>query len=67
MVDNNICNQHSGFKAKIETLEDNVLRLWNKWDSMQKTVLGVFVVLSMNLVGVIVILIMSIKGMGIPH
>ena len=66
-MDENLCNQHSGIIARIENLEDNVLRLWNKWDSMQKTILGVFVVLSMNLIGVIVILIMSIKGMGIPH
>jgi len=58
MVENNgICKAHSGFKAKIEDLESNVSRLWEKWDGMQKMIIGIFVTLSLNLIGVIFILV----------
>jgi len=53
---NSLCKEHSGFKARIKELEDNIHKLWDKWDNMQKTIIGIFVVLSMNLIGVIFLL-----------
>ena len=52
MTENNLCKQHSGFKAQIEDLEDKVTELWKKWDGMQKMILAVFITLSLNLLGV---------------
>jgi len=61
--ENYICKKHSGFKSKIESLEDNVSKLWDKWDSMQKMIIGIFVTLFLNLVGIITMLIISMtKG-----
>ena len=51
-----ICKAHSGFEAKINELENNVSKLWSKWDGMQKMVLGVFVTLSINLIGTVALL-----------
>ena len=53
---NGFCKQHSGFESRIKHLEDNVLGLWDKWDNMQKTILGIFVALSLNLIGVVALL-----------
>ncbi len=55
-LQNNRCKAHSGFEAKIEILEDNVKRLWTKWDKMQSIVIGIFVTMSLNLITAIVIL-----------
>jgi len=38
--ENFICKEHSGFKARIEECEDNVSRLWRKWDRMQIMVIA---------------------------
>jgi len=52
-----ICPEHSGFCAKITSLEGNVSRLWDKWDGMQKLVVGTLASATLSLIGVIVILI----------
>jgi hypothetical protein len=51
------CNEHSGFEARIKSVEDNVKSLWNRWDWIQKIVLGVFITLSLNLIGVIALIV----------
>lgn len=51
-----ICTEHSGFKARIETMEKNVTELWSKWNGLQKTIIGIFVTLCMNLLGIIFLL-----------
>jgi len=50
MAENGICKLHSGFEAKIESLEDNVSKLWQKWDK-------IMLLLVVNLVAVVGILI----------
>lgn len=55
-LQNNRCKAHSGLEAKIEILEDNVKRLWTKWDKMQNIVIGIFVTMSLNLIAAIIIL-----------
>ena len=37
-------------------MEDNVKRLWTKWDKMQTIVIGIFVTMSLNLITAVVIL-----------
>ena len=56
-MDNSVCKKHSGITVQIEKLEANVTQLWKKWDGMQKLVIGIFVTLALNLLGVIGILI----------
>ncbi|MCK4814576.1 hypothetical protein KA005_02305 [bacterium] len=51
-----ICPEHSGFCAKIESLEDNVSKLWDKWDTMQKMLIGTLISTMLSLIGVVVIL-----------
>jgi hypothetical protein len=64
MVDqatNSLCKAHSGFEAKIETLEGNVSDLWSKWNGMQRIVLAIFVTLSLNLVALLFLLLKTFK------
>ncbi len=56
MTENTLCKQHSGFKARIEDVEDDVTALWRKWDGMQKMVLGMLVTVCLNLLGVVFLL-----------
>lgn len=42
-----------GLLERAKTLEDNVSKLWVKWDSMQKMVVGILVGLVLNLAGII--------------
>ena len=42
--------------TKIESLEDNVSKLWIKWDSMQKLVIGTLVSTSLSLIGLVILL-----------
>ena len=49
--------EHSGFKARIEDCEDNVRKLWDNWNGMQKLTLGIFIAISLNLLGVIFVLV----------
>lgn len=58
-TNNYICREHSGFLARIKDLEGNVSKLWTKWDSMQKMVIGILVALVLNLLGVISLLFKS--------
>lgn len=53
----NICKAHSGLDARLRTTEDNVSKLWAKWDKMQMIVIGVFVTMSLNLLTVLAILV----------
>ena len=57
---NNVCKAHSGILARIKVCEGNVTELWNHWNGMQKTIIGIFIALSLNLIGVIVILIKNL-------
>lgn len=52
----NICKAHSGLEKQIIHLEDNVSKIWEKWDKMQTIVIGIFVTMSLNLITAIVIL-----------
>jgi len=52
----NICKAHSGLEARLKTMEENVSRLWIKWDKMQTIVIGIFLTMSLNLITAIVIL-----------
>jgi len=61
---NSICKQHSGFKIAIEKLEERnkeiameISKLWKKWDGLQKTFIGIFVGLSLNLIMIIALLV----------
>jgi len=56
-LNNNLCKAHSGIIERIKDCERNVRALWNKWDRMQITVLAIFITLSLNLIGVIFLLI----------
>ena len=60
MIDNNLCKAHSGFVSDIETLEGNVSRLWEKWDGMQKMVIGTLISTALSLIGVVLLLIKSL-------
>lgn len=50
------CLKHSGMCAKINALEDNVGKLWTKWDSMQKLLIGTLVSATLSFLGVIFLL-----------
>jgi len=56
-VNNNICREHSGVIERLKDCERNVSALWCKWDTMQKVTLGIFITLSLNLIGVIILLV----------
>ena len=55
-TNNNICKQHSGFDERLKGVENDVNTLLEKWDGMQKLVIGIFVAFSLNLIGIIAIL-----------
>jgi len=52
-----LCRAHSGIKAKIDNLEANVGELWKRWNGMQKLLLGIFTVLTVNLIILVISLI----------
>lgn len=52
-----VCKEHSGHEARIKDVEESIKNLWAKWDGMQKMILGIFITLSLNLIGVIFLLI----------
>ena len=58
-MENGLCKQHSGLKARLETCEANVKELWKKWNGMQKIIMTLLLT---NLVGVIVLLIKQSAG-----
>jgi len=49
------CHAHSGICKTVKTLEANVTELWKNWNGMQKILIGIFVGVIMNLIGVIVV------------
>jgi len=53
---NTVCKAHSGVKSDIENMKRDITKLWEKWDTMQKTIIAIFVTLSLNLIGVIFLL-----------
>ena len=59
MADNNLCKQHSGFLARIDSLEDNVHDLWTKWNGMQKLLIGTLISALLSFTGVAILLIRS--------
>jgi len=56
---NYVCKEHSGFEERLKDCEGNVIELWDHWNGMQKTIMGIFIALSMNLLGVVIILVMN--------
>lgn len=50
------CSEHSGHCAQLDSLEDNVSKLWTKWDSMQKLVIGTMVSATLSFIGVVILL-----------
>lgn len=61
MTENNhICKAHSGVLARIEDCEENVKALWQNWNANQKMILGIFITLSLNLIGVIALVLINL-------
>lgn len=52
-----VCLKHSGMCARTKALEDDVINLWEKWDSVQKLLIGTLVSTALSLLGVIFLLI----------
>lgn len=51
------CKAHGRLDEKVLSLEGSVKKLWDKWDWLTKTVVGFFVMLSINLgVGILLII-----------
>ena len=50
-LDSQFWKDHFGLLERAKNLEDNVSKLWTKWDSMQKMVVGILVGLILNLIG----------------
>jgi len=55
-MNNEVCFKHSGIEAKVISLEDNVSKLWTKWDSMQKLLVGTLASTILSLIGVLFLL-----------
>jgi len=55
-LNNNTCKAHSGIVERIKDCEGNVKALWQKWDKMQIMVTAIFITLSLNLIGVVFLL-----------
>ena len=56
MNETGVCKEHSGFLARIKSLEENVSELWAKWNGMQKMLIGTLVSALLSFVGVIILL-----------
>lgn len=54
-----VCGDHSGICARVKTLEGQVNILFDKWDSMNTKLTAALVALSLNLVGIVALLIMK--------
>jgi len=48
-----LCNEHSGFNERIRAMEVSINALHERWDWLQKIVLGIFITLSLNLIGIL--------------
>lgn len=51
-----VCLKHSGMCARVKALEDDVRSLWDKWDGVQKLLIGTLVSTALSLMGVIFLL-----------
>ena len=58
-MERDTCKEHTGVVSRLATCEHLTEKLWGEIKSMQKMTLGIMVALSMNLVGVIFILILQ--------
>ena len=56
MDKDDVCLKHSGMCAKVKALEDDVKSLWDKWDNVQKLLIGTLVSTSLSLMGVVFLL-----------
>lgn len=56
MSETDVCLKHSGICARVKALEDDVRSLWDKWDSVQKLLVGTLVSTTLSLMGVIFLL-----------
>ena len=48
-----VCHKHSGVCKSITVLEANVSRLWEKWDGIQKLLIGTLASAVLGLAGII--------------
>jgi hypothetical protein len=55
-VNDTICKEHTGCVADIRHLEGDVKALWDKWDGMQKMLIGTMVSGAFTLIGVVVLI-----------
>ena len=50
MAEDGYCKMHTGFEARIATMENNIKSLWAKLDRIQLTLFGIFAALVTNLI-----------------
>ncbi len=55
-----LCNEHSGFIARLERLEGDVRQLWNKWDFITKATIAFLTTAIFNLVGILYLIVKTI-------
>ena len=48
-----VCLKHSGICARVKALEENMTSVWNKWDNVQKLLIGTLVSALLSLAGVV--------------
>lgn len=58
-MNDKLCQDHSGVCTQLGHLEDNVSKLWRKWDSMQKLLLCSLVAAVCNLLGILTVLVVK--------
>lgn len=56
MTNEEVCHKHSGVCAKVTSLEDNVSKLWEKWDGVQRLLIGTLISTALSLMGIIFLL-----------
>lgn len=61
-MNNEICHEHSGLVARIESLEGGVKDLSSKWDSMQKLLIGTLVSAVLSFIGILAMFIRMIAS-----
>ena len=52
-----VCLKHSGICVRIKALEENMTSIWDKWDNVQKLLIGTLVSALLSLVGVIFLIV----------
>lgn len=48
-----VFKDHSGIVARVEMQEEQMKSVWEKWEWAQRMIIGIFVTLSLNLIGVV--------------